>query len=322
MVCVCTLCHCTHADLAPEVDMLRFWRDSGEPRSSVAPLRKLLEIPHYPAFAAGHPHCHADETYQLEVRQASSPSMRRSTSTTSSSRTRSVRAYFADASAAAEDVGEDLEPGRNGKRAAAGAGAAAAAAAERGRPSPTSTSSSRSASPSSCEICTLSEDAVESLGLEAEHGYGLPVDSFSLGVVLYTMLTGEQPFFAETDRPSICVQKLARWYNGGHPLLMECSSDARDLLHRLLDPCPRARISVEGALEHTWLARRSSASSLASSSVPGRGRRRGHPAAPLRVDSVSGSGDGNDDEDEVDEDGVDVRTAHVDRDGPTKRRKR
>lgn len=91
------------------------------------------------------------------------------------------------------------------------------------------------------------------------------MDAFSLGVIMYVLLWGKMPFFAssgERDAPrphDYHLQTLSRFYGTEMPGCghVPVSPEARDLLHKLLDPNPLTRITPEQALSHPWLARRS-----------------------------------------------------------------
>jgi len=74
-------------------------------------------------------------------------------------------------------------------------------------------------------------------------------DSFSMGVLLYTMLFGKFPFSKEV------LQMMRR----GDPVHLEfpqdddVSSDAKNALRRLLEPNPRARMTVQELEKDPWL---------------------------------------------------------------------
>ena len=79
-------------------------------------------------------------------------------------------------------------------------------------------------------------------------GYcGFPVDLWSSGVVLYSLLMGKIPFKAQKISE---LQDLIM--SGNYKIIEGISKNASDLLNKLLEINPSKRISVDEALNHPW----------------------------------------------------------------------
>ena len=81
-------------------------------------------------------------------------------------------------------------------------------------------------------------------------GYsGFPVDLWSSGVVLYSLLMGTIPFKAQNLNE---LQGLIM--SGNHKQIDGISNNANDLLNKLLEINPNKRINVDEALNHPWFS--------------------------------------------------------------------
>ena len=83
------------------------------------------------------------------------------------------------------------------------------------------------------------------------NGYGKEVDYWSIGVILYTLLTGRKPFeCGENDEELFDKIKTAE-YN-----FRECeflSDYAKDLISKLLVTNPAERLDADGIMGHMWM---------------------------------------------------------------------
>ncbi|KAI5019071.1 hypothetical protein ZWY2020_043959 [Hordeum vulgare] len=85
-----------------------------------------------------------------------------------------------------------------------------------------------------------------------KRNYGPEIDIWSAGVILYILLCGVPPFWAETEQG--VAQAILR---GNIDFKREpwphVSDNAKDLVRQMLQPDPKIRLTAKQVLEHTWL---------------------------------------------------------------------
>jgi calcium-dependent protein kinase len=84
-----------------------------------------------------------------------------------------------------------------------------------------------------------------------EGSYGFECDIWSLGVILYVMLSGQFPFHAST--PAEVFEKIKK--NDVKFLFKEwdeVSNEAKDLIKKLLTKNPKKRYTALQAMDHSW----------------------------------------------------------------------
>jgi len=82
--------------------------------------------------------------------------------------------------------------------------------------------------------------------------YGLEVDMWAVGVVMYILLCGYPPFYAEDD-DEVFDQILAGAFDYPATQWDKISAEAKDLINKLLVVDPVKRMKAHEALKHPWL---------------------------------------------------------------------
>ena len=95
--------------------------------------------------------------------------------------------------------------------------------------------------------------------------YTSTVDMWSMGVVLYILLCGFPPFYADNDAQ--LFEKIKRGeYEFLRPYWDPISETAKDFIRQMLRVDPKQRITCDQALAHPWLAE--GAKSLPNTALP------------------------------------------------------
>ncbi|RDB16782.1 putative serine/threonine-protein kinase fhkC [Hypsizygus marmoreus] len=94
--------------------------------------------------------------------------------------------------------------------------------------------------------------APEVVRQENDEGYDNVVDSWSVGVIVFSMLTNASPFI-EDDTRDVRTRVATRVVDWGILSTQHVSATAQDFIRRLLEEDPRHRMSLTDALHHPWL---------------------------------------------------------------------
>ncbi|XP_073278270.1 calcium-dependent protein kinase 32-like [Primulina huaijiensis] len=88
--------------------------------------------------------------------------------------------------------------------------------------------------------------------------YGPEIDIWSAGVILYILLCGFPPFWAETEQgiAQAIIRSVVSFKRDPWP---KVSDKAKDLVKKMLNPDPRKRLTPEEVLDHPWLQNAKSA---------------------------------------------------------------
>nr|DAD31129.1 TPA_asm: hypothetical protein HUJ06_009980 [Nelumbo nucifera] len=85
-----------------------------------------------------------------------------------------------------------------------------------------------------------------------KRNYGPEVDIWSSGVILYILLCGVPPFWAETEQ-GVAKEILRGVIDFKRDPWPRVSESAKSLVRQMLEPDPKKRLTAQQVLEHSWL---------------------------------------------------------------------
>uniref|UniRef100_A0A1A8NJI7 CHK2 checkpoint homolog n=1 Tax=Nothobranchius rachovii TaxID=451742 RepID=A0A1A8NJI7_9TELE len=84
-------------------------------------------------------------------------------------------------------------------------------------------------------------------------GYGIAVDAWSLGVLLFVCLSGYTPFHESFSKLSVTEQIIRGEFTMVPSKWKNVSDQAKDVVRKLLEVDPSKRMTIREALQHPWL---------------------------------------------------------------------
>ncbi|XP_072243212.1 serine/threonine-protein kinase Chk2 [Leuresthes tenuis] len=111
-------------------------------------------------------------------------------------------------------------------------------------------------------------------------GYGLAVDAWSLGVLLFVCLSGYAPFHESFSDRSVTEQIIRGEFTMVPSKWRRVSSQAKDVVRKLLVVDPAKRMTIDEALQHPWLQDPEMLKTAQRLMFPSEGEAAGSPPGP------------------------------------------
>ncbi|EHB01303.1 Death-associated protein kinase 1 [Heterocephalus glaber] len=81
---------------------------------------------------------------------------------------------------------------------------------------------------------------------------GLEADMWSIGVIIYILLSGASPFLGDTKQEMLANMSTVN-YEFGEEYFSNTSALAKDFIRRLLVNDPKKRMTIQDSLQHPWI---------------------------------------------------------------------
>ncbi|KAL8256968.1 hypothetical protein R6Q59_029009 [Mikania micrantha] len=94
-----------------------------------------------------------------------------------------------------------------------------------------------------------------------KRNYGPEIDIWSAGVILYILLCGVPPFWAETEQ-GVALAILRGVIDFKRKPWPQISENAKSLVKQMLEPDPKKRLTAQQVLEHPWIENEKKASNV------------------------------------------------------------